>query len=189
MNIRKLTARVPGIGRMARVAVATVVASAALIGFTGGAAYANIWQLLDGFDYQPDSTWRTETYGSSGAGFELNAGTALSAPNNAYLWAHTEFSSVGRSVTLRNNFTRLDCAAGIYITGLSGARVNFEVINPSTWTYISLRTVTLSEGGYTMITVPSWRGGPNVVYVRVSLIGTGGFQAVRIDDLVVQCTY
>src|SRR5689334_17821476 len=60
MNIRKVTARL---------AVATVVASTALIGFTGGTASAgvgtnSIWQLDDGFDSQPASTWRVESYGT-----------------------------------------------------------------------------------------------------------------------------
>lgn len=188
MNIRKIMAGISG--RVARMAVACVVASAALVGATGAVAHAGgIWQLEDGFDYQPSSTWRIEAYGSSGGGFDLNAGTARTAPNNAFLWAQTQFSSVGRSVTLRNNSSRIDCAAGIYIAGLRGAKVNFEIINASTNTYISLRSVTLNGGGYGLVTVPSWRGGPNTVYVRVSLLGTGSYNLIRIDDLVVQCSY
>ena len=189
MNLRKVTAGISG--RIVRVAIASVLASATLVGATSAAAHAGgYWQLDDGFDYQPASTWRIEAYGSSGGGFDLNAGTARTNPNNAYLWAQTQFSSVGRFVTLRNNSTRLDCGAGIYLTGLRGAKVNFEIINASTNTYISLRTVTLSGGGYSQVTVPPWRGGPNTVYVRVSLLGNGvGFNLIRIDDLAVGCAY
>lgn len=68
-------------------------------------------------------------------------------------------------------------------------KVNFEIINPSTWNYLSLKTVTLTGSGYTLATVPSWRGGPNTVYVRVSLLGGGAFSSIRVDDLVLQCTY
>jgi hypothetical protein len=177
-------------GRIARMAIASMIASATLVGATSTVAHAGgVWQLDDGFDYQPSSTWRIEAYGSSGGGFDLNAGTARTAPNNAFLWAQTQFSAVGRSVTLRNNSSRIDCGAGIFITGLRGAKVNFEIINPSTNTYISLRTVTLSGGGYSQITVPPWRGGPNTVYVRVALLGNGTFNLVRMDDLAVKCSY
>lgn len=170
-------------------AALTVIVSAGLLGVTGGAAQASIWQLNDGFDFQPASTWSVGTAGTGGGGFDLNVGTARSAPNDAFLWSQTQFSSVGRSVTLRNNSTRIACGAGVYVQGLSGARVNFEVINPATFTYLALQSVTLSGGGYTQIIVPAWSGGPNTVLVRVSLLGSGGFNSIRIDDLVVQCTY
>jgi hypothetical protein len=175
--------------RSVRRAVVGVVMSTGLIVGTATAAHASLWQLNDGFDSSPAATWHTETYGTSGAGFDLNAGTARSAPNDAYLWAQTQFASVGRSVVLRNNSTRIQCAAAIYLTGLSGSKVNVEVINPSSWTYISLKTVTLTGGGYSQVTVPAWTGGPNTVYFRVSVLGNGGFSSVRADDLVVQCTY
>ncbi len=189
MSIPRITAKISGFGRMARFAIATVVMSAAVLGLTGGPAHASLWQLTDGFDYQPASTWRIEHYGTSGGGFDLNVGTARTAPNNAFLWAQTQFSAVGRSVVLRNNSTRDECGAGIYLNGLSGAKVNFEIINPSNWTYISLSNITLSGAGYKLYTVPVWRGGPNTVYIRVSLIGTGTYNLIRVDDLVVQCGY
>jgi hypothetical protein len=145
--------------------------------------------LTDGFDRNPTSTWHIEKYGVSGGGFYINAGTARSAPNNAYLWSQTEFSSVGRYVTLRNNSYRDQCAAGIYIQGMTGAKVNVEVIDPDRWVYISLKTATINSSGYTKVVVPRWEGGPNTVYFRVSLLGGSGFSMVRIDDLVVQCAY
>lgn len=186
---RTLARRAAAAGRLTKVAITSVLVSAGLLTATATAAHASIWQVSDGFDYQPASTWQLTHVGTGGGLFELNAGTARTAPNNAYLWAQNNFSSVGRSVTLRNNSTRNFCIAGIYLKGLSGVKVNFEVINPSTWTYISLKTVTLTGGGYTQATVPSWQGGPNTVYVRVSLLGSGSFSSVRVDDLVVQCTY
>ncbi len=189
MSILRMAARWLALSRLARATAATVAVSAVVVAFTGSAAYASLWQLTDGFDYQPANTWTVEAYGSSGGGFDLNAGTARTAPNNAYLWAQSQFSAVGRSVTLRNNSTRNGCAAAVYLTGLSGAKVNVEVINPSTWTYISLRQVTLTGGGYTQYAVPSWTGGPNTVYVRIALVGSGAYQLVRVDDLVVQCNY
>jgi hypothetical protein len=179
-------------GRLPRAVQAValaIVVSAGVIVVDTGAAQASLWQLTDGFDYQPASTWSIQTAGSGGGGFDINAGTARSAPNNAYLWSQTQFSGVGRSVTLRNNSTRTNCGAGVYVNGLSGAKVNFEVIEPASWTYLSLRSVTLTGGGYTQITVPPWSGGPNTVFVRISLLGAGSFNSIRVDDLTVQCIY
>jgi hypothetical protein len=170
------------------VAVILATSTGALV-LAGAPAHASGWQLQDGFDYQPAATWTLEHYGTSGAGFDLNAGTARTAPNNAYLWAQTQFSSVGRSVTLRNNSTRNDCAAGVYLQGFDGAKVNVEVIDPSSWTYVALHSVTLSGSGYRLYTVGPWTGGPNTVYVRISLLGTGAYNLVRVDDLTVQCSY
>jgi hypothetical protein len=173
----------------ARVVAAVVATTVGLLAVTGAPAQASLWQLQDGFDSQPAVNWTVEHYGTSGGGFDLGAGTARSAPNNAYLWAQTEFSSVGRSVTLRNNSTRKDCAAGIYLQGFEGAKVNVEVINPANWNYVALNSVTISGSGYRQYTVGPWTGGPNTVYVRVSLLGTGVYNLIRIDDLVVQCSY
>ncbi|GAA0562525.1 hypothetical protein GCM10010172_52180 [Paractinoplanes ferrugineus] len=175
--------------RTVRRAVLGAVLSMGLIAGTATAAHASIWQLIDGFDYQPASTWQATASGASGSGFDINAGTARSAPNNAFLWAQTQFSSVGRSVVLRNNSSRITCGAAVYLQGLSGASVNVEVIDPSTWTYISLKNVTLNSSSYTMVTVPPWTGGPNTVYFRVSLLGKGGFSSIRADDATIQCTF
>ena len=172
-----------------RVAAAILGTSAGVLALTGGPAQASLWQLQDGFDYQPASTWSIDHAGSSGGGFDLNAGTARTAPNDAYLWAQTQFAGVGRSVTLRNNSTRTSCAAGVYLQGFDGAKVNVEVINPSDWTYVSLHSVTISGSGYRQYTVGPWTGGPNTVYVRVSLLGTGAYNLIRVDDLTVQCSY
>jgi hypothetical protein len=177
------------IGRWVRTVAAVVAASAGVLAITVGPAQASLWQLQDGFDYQPAATWTVEHYGTSGGGFDINTGTAHTAPNNAYLWAQTQFASVGRSVTLRNNSTRSSCAAGIYLQGFDGAKVNVEVIDPSSWTYVALNSVTITGGSYRQYTVGPWTGGPNTVYVRVSLLGTGAYNLVRVDDLTVQCSY
>ncbi|MBN2528974.1 MAG: hypothetical protein JXR76_21475 [Deltaproteobacteria bacterium] len=177
------------VGRFIRATILTAMASVFLTIASGGVAHANLWQLSDGFDSNPSDTWYFETYGVSGAGFDINAGTARSAPNNAYLWSQTNFSAVGRYVTLRNNSYRDQCAAGIHIQGMAGAKVNVEIIDPKKWVYVSLKTATINSSGYTKVLVPAWTGGPNTVYFRVSLLNGSGFSMVRVDDLVVQCTY
>ena len=58
------------------------------------------------------------------------------------------------------------CAAGIYVEALGAARINFEVIDPTTWTYIALNSVTVSSGGYQPIAVGPFYPPPYDVYVR-----------------------
>lgn len=178
------------VGRGVRRVVVTLLVSAGLIAVTSGVAHAGTWQMNDGFEYNPAGTWTLYHSGVGGGGFDLNAGTARTGYNNAWLSVQTGWSSVGRSVYLTPaQLHQSSCGAGIYIAALSGARLNFEVINPSTWTYVALKTVTLSGGGYTLVTVGPWVPGPTTVFIRVSLLGSGAFNAVRVDDLIVQCQY
>jgi hypothetical protein len=83
----------------------------------------------------------------------------------------------------------------IYVLPLGTARINFEIIKPSTWTYISLKTVTLTGSSYQAVTTDSWDALDANVFVRVSLIYNGSFSAVRIGRshrpmrLLLSCVY
>ena len=185
-----------GLGRMTRRGrgvLAVLVTSAGLVAAIAAPAHADLWQLSDGFEGNPAATWQVASYGVSAGGFETNAGTARSGSNNAWLTAETEFASVGRSVYLRPaQLHKPTCGASIYLRPFPGAdggnvTANVEVIDPSNWNYLALETVTLGSSGYTQVSTPSWKPGPIDVYVRVSLIGVGGYSGLRIDDLTVQC--
>jgi hypothetical protein len=170
---------------------ATVLAiSTALLVMSAGTANASVWAHQDGFESNPTGTWHLEQYGASAAGFDLNAGTARSGANDAWLSSQNQFASVGKTVHLTPaQFHSARCAAQVYVAALGPANVNFEIIDPPTWTYIALRSVHLTGGGYTAVEVGPWVPGPIDVYVRISLVGTGGFSAVRVDDMQVQCSY
>jgi hypothetical protein len=179
--------------RRGRAVLAVLVTSAGLVAAIAAPAHADLWQLSEGFEGDPATTWQVRSYGASAGGFEINAGTARSGSNNAWLTAETEFSSVARSVYLRPaQLHRPTCGASIYLRPFPGAdggdvRVNVEVIDPSNWNYIALKTVTLTGSGYTQVSTPSWKPGPITVFVRVSLLGVGGYSGLRVDDLNVQC--
>jgi hypothetical protein len=183
--------RSPGrAGRQVRRVGVIVAISSILLGLVSAPAYASIWGFQDGFENNPTGTWHLEHYGNSNAGFDLNAGTARSGANDAWLTSQTSFASVGRTVHLTPaQFHASTCAGQIFVQSLGTAKVNFEIINPTSWTYIALETVTLSGGGYTAVEVGPWTPGPVDVYVRLSLLGNGGFSAVRVDDMQVQCSY
>ena len=139
---------------------------------------------LDGFEESPARTWTLYHEGNGSGGFELNAGTAQGGLNNAWLTSITGWSSVGRSVFLAAH--PLGCVGRIDIRPFGSVKLNFEIIDPPTWTYVALKTVTLSGSAYQTVSV-----GPFVpagsVFVRVSLLGNGGFSAVRVDNLSVIC--
>src|SRR5262245_18859776 len=176
--------------RLASITAALAVSCALVIG-SAGPANASLWQVSDGFEGNPAATWTFFKVGTGGGGFDINAGTARTPYNNAWLSVQSSgWSSVGRNVHLTPvPFHQASCAARINVLPLGTATVNFEIIKPSTWTYISLKTVTLSGGTYQAVTTSAWNAVDADVFLRVSLIYTNGFSAVRLDDMVVQCAY
>jgi hypothetical protein len=177
--------------RLASVLVVLVV-SAGTLAVSATAAHADTWQLSDGYELNPTTTWSLERYGVSSGGFELNQGTARTGRNNAYLRATTSFSALGRTVRITPTRHGPTCAASVYVQTPGGATVNFEVINPASWTYIRLTTVTPAStgSGWTLVSSPVWEpgvnGGENVV-IRVALLGNGTSTWIRLDDLQVSC--
>ena len=177
-----------------RAAAVVITMTVGTIVGTAGVAHADYWALSDGFELNPTTTWTLETYGQSAGGFELNAGTARSGRNNAWLRATTSFSAYGRNVRITPARYRPDCSASVYIQSPGGAALNFEIIDPATWNYIRLTSVTPAStgSGWTLVSSGVWHpgveGGENVV-VRVALLGDGySNDWIRIDDLQVSCS-
>ena len=79
------------------------------------------------------------------------------------------------------------CSAAIYLQGPAGTQVNVEVIDPSTWNYLAVKTVTLSGNGYADYGTPTWKSTIDPVVFRVSLLANGD-SWVRADDLGVTCS-
>jgi hypothetical protein len=171
-------------------------ASLALVLATGAPAHAaSTGTLSDNFE-APDagSVWTMEH--GDGAIVEYSS-TAHSPSHEAYgPWAPPGgWSSVGRSIYLPvvlNSTSR--CSVTIWVRPLGVTRFNVEVINPSDWTYISLRTVTLGTSSgyqpYQQISVPTWTPHTRDVVFRVSQIDIGtDTVGANIDDLKVACKW
>src|SRR4051812_929838 len=135
---------------------------ASIVGFlaTGAPAHAaSTGTLSDNFEApNAGSVWTME-HGDSA--FVEYSSTAHSPSHEAYgPWAPPGgWSSVGRSIHLPvvlNSTSR--CSVSIWLRPLGVTRFNVEVINPSDWTYISLKTVTLGTPSgyqpYQQISVP-----------------------------------
>jgi hypothetical protein len=173
---------------------AIVGMSLALVVATGAPAHAANGSLSDDFEAaDAGKVWQSE----DGMYNMVPANPDSHSPSHTgYLnWTRLEsWTSLGRAVHLPavpGPGTR--CKASIWIETLPFAptddlEVNVEVINPTDWTYISLRTVTLAAGsGWQQISVPFWTPYTLDVYFRISnLTGRG---SALFDDLRVTCIW
>jgi hypothetical protein len=179
------------IGRISSSVIGVFTSIFVVCGLGVLSAYANVWQLQDGFEYSPASTWTLYHSGNGSGGFDIKAGRSRSGYNNAWLTVLTGWSSVGRTVQFTPYLPgrTLNCGAQIYIQPVIGSsKLNFEVIDPSTWRYVALKTVTLTGGSYQAVAVPFVPARKDL-FVRVSLLGNGSTSAARVDDLTVSCQY
>jgi hypothetical protein len=179
-------------GRIGARAATAVLATLAVVLANPGVASAN-WSIQDGFEGSPSGTWKLQHSGTGSGGFEINQGTANRGQNNAWLRSQTGWSAVGKNLLIgpaaNNRFVR--CNAAFVVSSLTGAsQLNVEVIDPSTWNYLAVKTVTVSSTSYVTVGTDSWHAGasPNPVYVRISLLGNGSTTStVRVDDMNVVC--
>ncbi len=189
----KLSPRISGIQhRAGRKILITAFLICGLVVSTPGTAQANLWQWSNSFEGSAAiHGWRAEQYGSSNAGVDAAVGAARTGSQSGWIWAQTQFASLGQKIRLSPaQLHSVRCGAAMYIKAPAGtAKVNLEVINPNNWTYIALKSVTLSSSSYTAVVTPTWIPGPIDVYLRVSLVGQGGFSIIRVDDAYIQCTY
>ena len=176
--------------RAAKLATVAALAASALVAAPGlsGTAQAAVPVLSDGFEV-PSTVW---SFTQSGSGFGLvdNAPVeAHSGSKSALLGMFgSGFSSVGRNVNLLP--TAATCTASAWIAPRFSAtkQINFEVIDPSNFQYIALKSIqTNGPGPYQFHTV-SWTKGRNNVLLRFSLIGVNGqTNRARVDDVAVSC--
>jgi hypothetical protein len=183
-----------GLIRRISSSVASVLTSIFVVGGLGVLeAKADLWQLQDGFELNDHArTWTLQHSGNGSGRFDVRAQRALSGYNNAWLTTITGWSSVGRTVQITpyQRGKTFRCGARIYIQPVIGnSKVNFEVINPSNWTYIALKTVTLTGTSYQAVQTGEFIPARKDIFVRVSLLGNGNARAARVDDLTVQCYY
>ncbi|MFB9674849.1 hypothetical protein [Streptosporangium vulgare] len=178
----------------------TVVITAAAVLVPAEPASAGIWQLTDGFEpsTNPASSWTLTANGHCGG---PTFGGPSSTPRTGSGWAHmTAFTAhgwcaLGRTVHLTpvSIHPGARCTAGVW-TELWGneASFNLEVIDPDTWTYIALRSITQDwVHGWELQTV-SWTAQRSDVVLRLTVGQQHPYwhaAEVDLDDVVVQCAY
>ncbi|WP_133305986.1 hypothetical protein [Microbispora triticiradicis] len=182
-----------------RAFMAAVIAAAAILVPTGPAS-AGIWQLTDGFEpsTNPASRWTfTANGGCSGPVFGSASNTPRTGSGMAAMSAFTkgDWCALGRTINLTpvSAHPGARCTAGVY-TDLWGewAQFNLEVIDPDTWTYIALKSITQDwVHGWELQTV-SWTAQRSDVVLRFAVVQREPYwhaAEIDLDDVVVQCAY
>ncbi|MBE1487139.1 hypothetical protein [Plantactinospora soyae] len=197
--LRKLSVRSPNgpvpataqrsTGRPARRVGAVAVLlglTAALLAGTASPASAAIITVRDGFEGTQAANWSFSHVGN-GTGGLSSLQTHTGVRDGFISMRSAGFSSVGRRVQLP---ATTSCTAGIWVNPvLATQQINFEIIEPNSFTYVALKTVVLSGSApYTFVST-QWNHGPRDVLVRVSLIGnSNGTQlGTWVDDLGILC--
>jgi len=152
-----------------------------LLGLEGRASAG--WFLTDGLE--PPTGWFFDGDGGHSGGF--TTASYLSYSHSAKISSSGGgWSAVGRVVNIAS-FSR-PCDAEIFVKSVNASQsVSLEVIDPATWTYVSLTSVTISSGAYRFISANGWTVAPySDVVIRVA-IGGPGTRAAYVDDLTVWC--
>jgi hypothetical protein len=126
--------------------------------------------------------------------FRINEGlgSSYTPANNADLWVDDGWSAVGRTINLPLTYPYYNwlCTASIKVrvySNWSPVTVNFEVIDPTNWTYIKLNTTTRSYTNvYQPITMSFFPTRKDMV-VRLALVDGIGSGILYADDLSVFC--
>jgi hypothetical protein len=176
-------------GRMSRFRrrLVTVLAMAtAGVMLTAGAAHATITNLDDLFDNNPASRWTVESTDRDGGVRFLESSAEIYnldvGPN--------DYTSISREFVISPFSVSHRCEASMWVVGAfdgSTATVNFEVIDPRTWTYLSLKRATVKGTNLQRINLPNWSNGPPRFVFRVSLFGANSFRSVEVIALWMQC--
>ncbi len=175
------------LGRARRLLVVLAV-TAGLTAAVAAPAQANWIVANDGFEGPNGGGFWTFQRSGTGSGFiEFNSAFARDGVNNGALTVQSGWSAVGRPVTLTNGVS-IRCRAWIYVQ-TPGATLNIEIIDPNTFNYIALKTVTLGStgSGYTLVDVGPWLADIKRVQFRVALLANGGSRWARVDSMGAQC--
>jgi hypothetical protein len=174
------------VGRRIATVMLGFAAAAGLVLAVAAPAHAQLIVANDGFEDQP-GRWSFTRSGVGSGGFEVNSAYAREGSDNGWLRVTSGFSSVGRSVNLQNGIS-IRCDSWIYVQ-TPGATLNIEIIDPATFNYIALETVTLGStgSGYRQVGAGPWRADIKNVLFRVSLLAGSSPTWVRLDSMGVHC--
>ena len=177
-----------------KVGVRIVWAVLVLAFSVSGGAQAGDWSFTDGFEQNNRaSMWSFDGVGSHTGGFVLYSGAANNGNWSVMLTAGAgAWSSVGTVVRLPphpSGSGYVSCDTGFHVNAITKTKVNVEVIDLKSWTYIGLGTHTLNAySGYQPLMVPgawTFRAGRDV-YVRLAILAGG---RARVDDVFMSCWF
>jgi hypothetical protein len=188
--------------------IALVLLCATFVGMNTGKVRAassqqiNIWSFGDSFEnYDSAGVWVTDRWECWAAPTTYPNGCSWvfsgTGANYASLGVKSGLSTIGRPVTLSafKSGRTLRCIARMYVRPYSNTPPSgqLEVIDASTWNYISVKTFTLGTGTgqpWASITTPQWTPPHKDVYVRMVLYGDGqNTKSIDVDALGISCNW
>src|SRR4051794_28271150 len=183
-------------GPLARLSmVAVLVMTALSVGATSAASATNV--LEDGFETATAAQWTVSGSGAGNSGgLYMDCGAAHSGCGGAMIQQlGPGWNSVGRSVYVLRQIGHRCQLAGYAQRRLYGGqelRVNVEVIDPATWTYLGLATYSLlgpGSGRWERISVIFYPTKP-YEHIRFSVLGDAASHEnmVNLDDVSVVCS-
>jgi hypothetical protein len=175
-------------GRALRRFALAAVISASLTAVTAGVAHASLWQVQDGFEVNPQSSWLVATGGSASAGFDVGAGTARSGRNNGWLFASNGWAFEGYWVVTSPVPSSAQCASQFYMQTAGGAQVGIEIWDANGHLLSSTYPWLNGSGAYQVVNTALWKlNGVNPVFVKAIVGANGSSRFIRIDDMTTQC--
>ncbi|GAB1822619.1 hypothetical protein HerbRD11066_57830 [Herbidospora sp. RD11066] len=184
-----------------RALIAVIVVMAGVL-LPAGPASAGLWQFTDGFEGDnPNLRWSFTDQGECGVPLYGNiGGQPRTGTRSAVVYSGPSagWCAIGRTIRLSPVAAHPGsrCGMGVWarVSNNPATQLNVEVIDPATWTYLALATVT-SDGtsGYRQVTV-TWNAWQADVVLRFATVHVGGagpgvMARTELDDVLVQCFY
>jgi hypothetical protein len=189
--------RMPKFFRTMVLLVVTGLTSTVIIVAGATGAQAGTTQFWDSFEVgNPSSRWQGFTGGDGVAGYDINKGVAHQGQNNGWLYVGNGWAAERIPVDLNGFFHRSNCAAGVYMQAVGpGAQVGLQIWNPNNGWHVIAETYPWIDGngsGYHSVSIGqlNLQGYGGTVYLQ-AIYGTnsGNKQYVRVDDMVLQCSW
>jgi len=162
----------------------------------------------DDFENNAQARWTCEVSASNTGCLVFNSAFPHSGQYVGQIWARgatSNWAGIGRTVTLvppAGTTTATSCQAKIWVRNISNhstggfttGKGQLEIINPSTWTYITTLpfTFTATNTSWNFIYTSFFTPGGGSIYLRVvtSPTGVAGDEsAFSVDDMIVSCTF
>jgi hypothetical protein len=187
--------------RAARLAVTIVLATTAIVGGVAAPAHAS-WVYTDNMEVR----WGTAAqdrfffeaddeneYGIFQDLSNTSVGnhSGVTAAKLNHFWEYGTWVSVGQTITVGPKALGhpTQCRFSAWVNANRNDRYNIEVIDPSTWNYIAVRTVTQPVANtWSQISTAVFNVPVTNVTLRVSFLPPAFTEAAFVDDFTLTCT-
>jgi hypothetical protein len=186
--------------RAARIAATVVLATTAVVGGVASPAQA-AWNYLDNMEVRwgttPEQRFFFDADNENEYGFfedmtswSQGAHSDTYAASLHHFWNLGTWVSVGQQVTVGPKALGhpTQCRFSAWTYANSGERFNIEVIDPATWNYITVSTVTQPAGAWSKFSTALFNVPSTFIVLRVSYLPPAHNAAGFVDDFSLACT-